>query len=81
MVVGSHEQEVIVVTILPNRAQTTDNRDSTTDKTVGAVRELLETLRSHYQERLHRRSDDFAATQELRSVEKALGALAERDRT
>jgi hypothetical protein len=81
MVVGSHEQEVIVVATLPDGAQTTDSKDSTTDKSVGAVREVLETLRSHYQERLHRRSDDFAATQELRSVEKALAALTARDIT
>jgi hypothetical protein len=81
MVVGSREEEVIVVATVPDRAQTTDNKYSATDTSVGAVREVLETLRSHYQERLHRRSDDFAATQELRSVEKALGALITQDMT
>jgi hypothetical protein len=65
-----------MVATVPDRAQTTDNNLSTTGTSAGAVREVLETLRSHYQERLHRRSDDYSATQELRSVEKALAALA-----
>jgi hypothetical protein len=39
---------------------------------VGRDRSQLEALRSRYLERLHRASDDFAATEDLRIVEHAL---------
>jgi hypothetical protein len=75
MVMGTDEEEAIVVATLPARGQVTEKEQSENQAPPGAVREVLEALRSHYQERLHRRSDDFAATQELQSVERALAAL------
>jgi hypothetical protein len=44
----------------------------------GTRREALEHERAEFQARLHRRSDDFAATEGLRAVELAL-RLAPRD--
>jgi hypothetical protein len=41
--------------------------------------DALERLRAHYTERLHERSDDFAATEALRSVNAALAAVPSRD--
>ena len=38
-------------------------------------REPLEQLRSHFIRRLHRASDDFAATERLRVVEAALSSI------
>ena len=71
-------EEAIVVATLPDPERTTDE-DPATGRSTAAIREVLELLRAHYQERLHRKSDDFAATQELRSVERALTALARID--
>ena len=67
-----------MVATLPDPARITDE-DPPTGRSPAAIRDVLELLRAHYQERLHRKSDDFAATQELRSVERALAALARID--
>jgi hypothetical protein len=74
-------REAIVVATPTHPTRTAVDEQHATGRSPDSIRELLETLRSHYQERLHRRSDDYAATHELRSIERALAALPRSDRS
>ena len=71
-----------MVATLPERARVHEVGDSATGRTgqtPATMREALEEMRSHYLVRLHRRSDDFAATEGLRSVERALATIPRPD--
>jgi hypothetical protein len=69
---------ILVVATLHEQARV-EEEDLATGPTPATMREALEEMRSHYLDRLHRRSDDFAATEGLRSVERALSAIPRPD--
>lgn len=63
-----------MVATVPDRARV-EAADTATEQSPATMREALEEMRSHYLDRLHRRSDDFAATEGLRAVERALATI------
>ena len=72
------ERPAHVGALLGNDGEANAERRRRAERLAAAVHERpsLEELRSTYIRRLHRRSDDFAATEALRTVEAAVSLVA-----